>query len=211
MEEMRPRERTAPGRERRVGAAKAPTRARAGCFGNTRRGVLLAALCGLLLGPFAALPGHAEFEEQQVMAAFLFNFVKLVTWPEEAFGGADAPIRVAVLGDDSFRALLVKSIQGKEAGGRTLEVVGVASIPEASSAQVLFLPASQGPRAAMVESLVASHVLTVADAESFARDGGMVAFVREGNKLRFEINESAAKKAGLSVSSRLLRVAKQVH
>jgi hypothetical protein len=54
-------------------------------------------------------------------------------------------------------------------------------------------------------------VLTVADADGFARSGGMVAFVRENNKLRFEINESAAKQAGLSVSSRLLSVARQVH
>jgi hypothetical protein len=174
------------------------------------RRILAVALCGLALGTPAA-PAEAEFDEQRVMAAFLFNFVKFVSWPEDAFSGPDASIEIAVLGDPSFRDLMAQSVRDKLVGGRPLQVTVVSAPFEAKSAHLLFMPAHQAPRADQVAGLRGTHVLTVADADGFARSGGMVAFVRENNKLRFEINESAAKQAGLSGSSRLLSVAGQVH
>lgn len=177
---------------------------------DTRR-VLAVASCALALGTAMALPADAEIDEQRLMAAFLFNFVKFVSWPDEAFSGPDASIEIAVLGDASFRNLMQQSVGDKIVSGRPLEVTVVGSPYEARSAHLLFMPANQAPRVDQVASLRGTHVLTVADAEDFARGGGMVSFVRENNKLRFEINESAAKRAGLSVSSRLLSVARQVH
>lgn len=175
------------------------------------RRVLAAGFCALALGASVGLPARAEVDEQRLMAAFLFNFVKFVSWPEEAFSGPDASIEIAVLGDVSFRNLMQQSVGDKIVGGRPIQVTVVGSPFEARSAHLLFMPANQAPRVDQVSSLRGTHVLTVADAEGFARGGGMVAFVRENNKLRFEINESAAKRAGLTVSSRLLSVARQVH
>jgi hypothetical protein len=54
-------------------------------------------------------------------------------------------------------------------------------------------------------------VFTVADQEGFARAGGTANFFRADNRIRFEINPLAAKKAGLKISSRLLRLAKVVN
>jgi hypothetical protein len=49
--------------------------------------------------------------------------------------------------------------------------------------------------------------LTVGDTDRFVETGGMINFVKEGKKIRFEINEAAAKRAGLRVSSKLLSLA----
>ncbi len=62
----------------------------------------------------------------------------------------------------------------------------------------------------MAASVSGSNVFTVADRAGFARGGGIANFIRANKKIRFEINPSAAKKAGLKVSSRLLRLAKVV-
>jgi hypothetical protein len=50
-------------------------------------------------------------------------------------------------------------------------------------------------------------VLTVGETERFTQTGGMINFIMEGNKIRFEINDETAKKAGLKISSKLLSLA----
>ena len=50
-------------------------------------------------------------------------------------------------------------------------------------------------------------MLTVGETEKFLEAGGMINFVTQGNKIRFQINEAATKKAGLKVSSKLLNLA----
>jgi preprotein translocase subunit Sec61beta len=51
-------------------------------------------------------------------------------------------------------------------------------------------------------------VLTVGESEAFARQGGMIRFFEEDNRLRFEINPTAAEKVGLRISSKLLKLAR---
>jgi hypothetical protein len=65
------------------------------------RRILAVALCGLALGTPAA-PAEAEFDEQRVMAAFLFNFVKFVSWPEDAYSGPDASIEIKGASDTDY-------------------------------------------------------------------------------------------------------------
>ena len=50
-------------------------------------------------------------------------------------------------------------------------------------------------------------VLTVGDVADFARQGGVVRFFNENNKIRIRINLEAAKAANLTISSKLLRLA----
>jgi uncharacterized protein DUF4154 len=54
-------------------------------------------------------------------------------------------------------------------------------------------------------------VLTVSDTLNFARRGGGIEFVREKNRLRFDVNLQGAEQGGIRVSARLLRVARAVH
>jgi hypothetical protein len=52
--------------------------------------------------------------------------------------------------------------------------------------------------------------LTVSDIPQFSQRGGMIQFVLEGNRIRFEVNLTATRRAGLSLSSELLKVATAV-
>jgi hypothetical protein len=60
---------------------------------------------------------------------------------------------------------------------------------------------------AALAALGKSNILTVSDMPAFTRRGGMIQFVLEGNRVRFEINLAAAQRAGLTLSSELLKVA----
>ena len=53
-------------------------------------------------------------------------------------------------------------------------------------------------------------VLTIAELPGFTDFGGIINLYRADDRLRFEVNLGAAKRAGLAISSRLLRLARIV-
>ena len=63
---------------------------------------------------------------------------------------------------------------------------------------------------ATLAALGTAPVLTVSDIPDFVKRGGMVQFVLDGNHVRFEINIAAAQRAGLTLSSELLKIARAV-
>ena len=62
----------------------------------------------------------------------------------------------------------------------------------------------------IIEALRETNVLTVGETRGFVEAGGIINFVLQDDRVQFEVNRKAAKQAGLSVSSRLLAVAKAV-
>jgi hypothetical protein len=84
----------------------------------------------------------------------------------------------------------------------------VQSAVEATNCQVFFvgaLPKEKVPQ--LLSDLGTAKVLTVGETDHFIDLGGMINFVKESNKIRFQINETAAKNAGLKISSKLLSLA----
>lgn len=145
--------------------------------------------------------------EYLVKAAFLYNFMKFVEWPKTAFKGDNAPIRVYVFGASPFGPAL-DSVQGKKVGARTVRITVGEDLSAAETCQMLFIARSSPvPFRNILDRVKDKPVLTVADTEGFCEAGGGIKFLIAGNKVRFEINQSAAKRAGLKVSSQLLKLA----
>ena len=164
--------------------------------------VLLAILLNTATAQFAS--------EYQVKAAFLFNFAKFVEWPADAFTTADAPLQICVLGQDPFGNEF-EAIENKRVSGRRLKVVHPSGVPQAKACQIIFVASSEKQRVReILHSLRAASVLTVGDTLGFARMGGMINFVLEENRVRFEINVKASERARLKLSARLLTVAKLI-
>jgi hypothetical protein len=168
------------------------------------------AMC-LLVFVAAAAPEEAVFKEHQVKAAFVFNFVKFVEWPTNAFADESAPIQIGVAGNATMVAALDAAIKGKEVGGRELAVRRVETPEQASEVNVLFLGADVD--AGLTTWLAAAsktNVLTIGESEVFRKSDGMIAFVWQGDRLRFEINVAEADRAKLRVSAQLLKLASKV-
>ncbi|HEY9509510.1 MAG TPA: YfiR family protein [Verrucomicrobiae bacterium] len=146
--------------------------------------------------------------EYQLKAAFLFNFAKFVDWPPAAFTNSTAPFVIGVLGQDPFGKDLENTVRNKSIGGHAIVARAVASIPDARQCQILFVSNSESKRLReILDGLRGASVLTVGENEKFFVAGGMVNFVVEGRKIRFQINDAAAKAAGLKISSKLLSLA----
>ena len=154
--------------------------------------------------------GNAS-SEYQVKAAFLFHFAQFVDWPPGAFKDAGTPVTYCTVGGDPFRGALEASLSGKAIEGRWVRVLHFKEAQEIQGCQVLFIGmADKKFISATLANLKGTPVLTVAESDHFAQDGGMIGFFLEDNKVRFEINLNAAERAKLKISARLLALAKTV-
>jgi hypothetical protein len=163
----------------------------------------------------ASDPGNAHAQsslsrEHEIKAAFLYNFVKFVEWPSEALPESSDTITICVLSDDPFAEAL-EAIKGKTVKGRRLVVRRIESIKQAESCQALFVGSTNEPLLPQVmQTLQGASVLTVGEMDRFVQSGGIINFVVEKNRVRFEINVSSAERARLKLSSQLLSLARVV-
>jgi len=178
----------------------------------TARRVIAAMLAGWLLfaGACSALAQGKAAGEYEIKAAFLYNFTKFVEWPQEAFPAAISPIRLCVLGSDPFGPNFETAVAGKRVNGRNVEVAHLMRLEPIRSCQVLFVTASRvKDMPLIVQRLGPANVLTVGDSPGFA-NLGIVNFIWDGNRVRFEISPVNAQRAGLKISSRLMSLARIV-
>jgi hypothetical protein len=172
------------------------------------RATQIACLSLALLLSADASAQESQPSEYQVKAAFLFNFAKFVEWPPGSFAGAKSPMVIGILGDNPFGGDLEQTIQNKTINNRLIVVKPAHSLAEATNCQVLFISASEKQRLPEIfGGLRGTSVLTVSETDGFTGAGGMINFVWEGKKVRFEINNDAAKKANLKINSKLLGLA----
>jgi len=172
---------------------------------------LLGSLAVILVMHPASGVAQEQPTEYQVKAAFLFNFVKFIEWPEESFRENGGRIRLCVLGTDPFGPELQRVVGGKSVNGHALELVHVDQAGRSSHCHVLFVGSTQGGvlRKTMAE-LHGEPVLTVGESPEFIRQGGAIRLLLLDSHVRFEINLEAAEQARLKVSSRLLALAQSV-
>jgi hypothetical protein len=157
------------------------------------------ALCGEMRKP----------TEYEVKAAYIYNFAKFVEWPVRVKDRSDV-IHVCIIGDDPFGPSLA-TIEGKTAGGRSLGTRRLTSLQQAGGCQMLYIADSEErDLERIVEAVKDTPVLTISDTKGFTQRGVMVNFYMENNKVLFEINPNAAMRAGLKISSALLRIARIV-
>jgi hypothetical protein len=164
--------------------------------------------------PIAAI--HSAYAQQlptesQVKAAYLFNFLKFVEWPDETSTQLNHRWIIGVAGDDLLSDELTHLVSGKVLQGRLLQVKGFLSTDDPHDCHILFIGASETKRlAAILTSLRGSSVLTVGDTPHFMESGGMIQFVRQDDRVSFMINVGATERAGLKVSSKLLALARAI-
>lgn len=161
--------------------------------------ILLAMFCASVQ---AASPGI----EYEVKAAFVHNIAKFVEW--HASISTKGNLRLCVLGQGHFGEAAV-GLRGKPVGSMVWEVVPVTTRANLRECQVLFIEASEaGDLPRLLGTLKGSPVLTVGDTDGYGEQGVMVNFYLEQDKVRFEINLAATSRAGLKISSQLLKLAR---
>ena len=166
--------------------------------------------------------------EYQIKAAFLFNFIKFVDWPEDKWAQDNETVTIGIIGEDPFDAIFEplksKQVKGKRvivkhfAGFKELKKTGRKDkaglrrqIEALRKCHVLFICSSEKDSLAeIIEALHGFHVLTVSETADFLETGGIINFLMKDKKVAFEINITAARQADLTIRSRFLRLAERV-
>jgi YfiR/HmsC-like len=159
----------------------------------------------------ALLAQQAKPSEYQVKATYLYNFGRFVKWPGTVPAGKGDSFSVCVLGQDPFGPILDSTLAGEALDGKPVVLRRISKRQEAGECRILFISSTEERH--LKEILTAideSEVLTVSDMPGFTRRGGMIQFVLEGDRVRFEINLASAESARLVLSSELLKVAASV-
>jgi hypothetical protein len=143
--------------------------------------------------------------EYRIKAAFLYNFSRFVEWPEEI--QQSDRFTVCVLGIDPFGDV-IDSLAGKAVHDKQLVILRLTGRAVAGECRVVYISDSESGRInSILASLENRPVLTVSDSAAFAEKGGMIRLKLVDKKVRFDINNDAAQRAGLNISSKLLELA----
>lgn len=189
--------------------------------------VLVLVLFAAVIVP-KARAGSAAGHEYQIKAAFLYNFTMFVDWPKEKMADSNEPIIIGIIGKDPFgnafepiksklareRKVIIKRLEGlkelKKSGKKDTTELNQ-EIDAIKKCHLLFICRSEQKKLREIIDLVKGHsVLTIGDMPGFLEASGIINFVMEEKKVRFEINLTAAKQAKLQISSKLLRLAKRI-
>jgi hypothetical protein len=150
-------------------------------------------------------------DEYQVKAAYLLNFARFVEWPVDALPAA-SPLEIGIVGDNPFGAALEEVMRGKSANGHPIHLRHLHWDEVLTSCQIIFISASEEAHLPdILRHLGQDSVLTVSDIDRFSLRGGVIEFRMVGNRVRFDINREPAIAARLTISSKLLSVARAIH
>lgn len=147
----------------------------------------------------------------QVQAAYLYNFGKFIKWPPDVAANQSGSFTICVLDQDPFGNTLKSALTGESVGGKPVAVKRLARAQDAAGCHILFIDSEQGKDLrGILAALDDSSILTVSDMPDFSKRGGMIQFVFDGDRVRFEINLGSAEKSHLVLASELLKVAATV-
>ena len=169
--------------------------------------LLWAAACLLCLAAGLAQAAPAV-EEQDLKAAYIYNFIQFIEWPD-ADSAVDGDWPVCVSPFSPLKRPLT-ALEGKPARKGQPIRVRLADPTDLRSCRVLVLHVSDiEPMLRALRLLPPTHgILTVADGLSTGNPDIMITFSEQGGRMAFGINTAATARAGLAVSSRLLRLAR---
>jgi hypothetical protein len=177
------------------------------------RQAVVARACGWFLAIAVMISGLPSLAQEpmpldyQVKAAFLVNFPKYVDWPANTFAEPNSPIVVAVFGDDNVADEFQSMIQdGLVISGHPVVLKKITKEAEIGrDCQILYIAASERPEIPNILAKVQGlGILTVGETEGFLESGGIINLVPKNHKIRLQVNLTAAGRAHLKISSRLL-------
>ncbi|MCD4831736.1 MAG: YfiR family protein [Anaerohalosphaeraceae bacterium] len=169
--------------------------------------------------------------EYKLQTAFIYNFMKFTEWPLDKNISSDSnePMTIGIIGESPLRASF-ELILGKKINGRSLRIIEFPKMKPKNSKSnnwkqeyflkhqeamrkcyVLFISETEKQNLREINELVKdASVLTISNIKNFAEKGGMMGFLIENKKMRFETNLNSTNRERLSISSQLLRLAKRV-
>jgi hypothetical protein len=166
-------------------------------------------IAATLFGSGARAQPAPPVEDYRVKAALIYSLAKFVEWPAGAFADAASRFTLCVVGGDPFGSVLESVTGGHTVSGRQITIRRLATYEP--GCHIVFVSDSEARRVPVIlDQLRGQSVLSIGDDRSFLERGGMVAFYKSGEHVRFDISTEAVEQAGLKVSARVMAVVNRV-
>jgi hypothetical protein len=155
------------------------------------------------------LAGPGAVREDELKAAYIYNFAKFTRWNGVGDSGVPNPLVIGVLGDERVAESLAALTHGRTVGGSPIEVKSFG--PNAIPANLHIVYVSASHEGSLTPALFQQGRLTIGETEDFLQRGGIIRLLVESDRLQFEIDNGHAQKACLTLSSQLLMLARRVN
>ena len=169
---------------------------------RSRSRAAAAAVIAALSAPAPA--GAQALSEAALKAKLTLSLTRFVQWPASSSG---TPLRLCLAQRDAAITQAFAEADGQVVNGRRIQVV---KSPPVTGCDVLFVHASAERPSDLVRAAVGTPALIVGDADGTLALGGMVELVPVNDAIRFDVGMAAFRRAQLTVSSQVLKLARQV-
>ncbi len=147
----------------------------------------------------------------EIQAAFLVKFSSYVKWPDTAFSSNNDPIIIGIVGRDPFGSTIDNIARSFKFNGRKIEIRRFPSYESLSKTHILFVSSSEKENISEIEkALVNGSTLLVGNFPGFLQEIGVINFIMDRKKIRFNISRTNCQKENLIISSKLLSVANEI-
>ncbi len=169
---------------------------------------LITTLCLLAI---MATHAHAAGKEYLIKAAFVYNFTKFTKWPESTTIQEEKKLNFCINGTNTFSeaASIFKKASEKSIA---IDIIEKKQWKKQDIiCHMMFFTAQDNTKWRSELNTYKKHpILTIGEEKGFAKNGGIIEFVKVDNKIKLIINNSAAKDVGLRLDPQLLEIAIEV-
>jgi len=158
--------------------------------------------CVILIFVIAVLSYQLKAQENQAKAMYIYNFSRLVKWPDEYMKDNFV---IGIFGDEELYKYLESYTKNKKVGMLDIKVVKYDNISEISNCHILYIPEYKSSKIKEILSVVGKRpILIISGKEGLVNFGSVIDFVIVENKLKFKISEQNAQRQNLLISKTLL-------
>ncbi len=171
--------------------------------------ILLLGVCFICFCSTTIFGQEVIDKEYDLKAAYIYHFTKYIAWESEQ---ASEEFVIGILGNTPIESLLKESLQQKKVCNQKVRIQRFSTVQAYNQAkvncQILFVAKCMNNKVLNRFSLKSlENTLVIGEKQDFIENGGLVNFVIERNKLKFELNQMLMTALGFKVNSRLLRLA----
>lgn len=157
----------------------------------------------LLTSSNATADGNSEYK---VKAALVLNIARFTTWPDSGENEQSNSLRLCVFGNESVQQEF-SSLDNKKLGQRVFTVSPMKNPMEAGQCELVFYSGNDRKTLPRLFSAVENNsTLTIGEMGGFTQLGGIINLVKKNKRIQFELNPLNVNKAGLVISSRLMKL-----
>lgn len=145
---------------------------------------------------------NTDTQEYELKAAFIYRFIDYVEWNKN---NNLKTFEIAVLSESPITEMLIEIGRDKKAKNKNMDVREYYDLNDIDFCNILFVSKNyNSPIETVISKFGDKNVLIITEQSGYCAKGAQINFSVFGNKLKFEVNLNAAKRAGLKISSQLL-------